>query len=176
MSSCDSFLLNVANTKAGLSAPETPLLAAASARRFDDASRAVRQLAMRAATRWRYASSARASTASSTCCNTTAQSPWMRMSVANPHIGNSDFKGSMSIWIHLIAPARFAYCGMKGTSESSNRPRSAVSSKGRKAKGGLGDIEIDRIEFGDADAAGLRQPVQYGNGAGLAAEIGGQRN
>jgi hypothetical protein len=47
MSSCDNFVFSVANTKAGLSAPETPLLALAAVRRFAEASRAVLQLAMR---------------------------------------------------------------------------------------------------------------------------------
>ena len=103
------------------------------------------------------------------------------MSVGNPHIGKSDFRGSMSIWIHLIAPARPAYCGMNGTSESSSRPRSAASSKGsgsKPAKHGecLRNIEVDRIEFGDPDAAGLRQPVQHRDRPRLAAEIGRQRN
>ena len=134
MSSCDSFSFSVANRKAGLSAPETPLLARAAARRFAAASRAPPQPAIRSATRWRQASSARASTASSTCRSTIAQSPWIRMSVGNPHIGKSDFRGSISIWIHLMAPARLAYCGMNGTSESSSRPRSACSSKGRGSK------------------------------------------
>ncbi len=40
----------------------------------------------------------------------------------------------------------------------------------------LRDIEVDRIEFRDPDAAGPRQPLQHRDGVRLAAEIGGQGN
>src|SRR5579871_2820545 len=63
MSPCEIFSLSVANRKAGVSAPETPLLTRASARRLFIASRAPLQPAMRAATRLRKASSALASIA-----------------------------------------------------------------------------------------------------------------
>jgi hypothetical protein len=39
---------------------------------------------------------------------------------------------------------------------------------------GLRDIEVDRIEFRDPDAAAPRQPVQHGDGLRLAAKIGRQ--
>ena len=103
------------------------------------------------------------------------------MSVGNPHIGKSDFNGSMSIWIQSIASTRLAYCGTKGTSVSSSSPTSACSSRGRRIETGearriLRNIEIDRIELGNPDAAGKCQALQRRDRVGVASEIGRQRD
>ena len=110
-----------------------------------------------------------------------AQSPWMRMSVANPHIGKSALSGSISIWIHLSALARLAYCGTNGTSESRIRPRSACSSRGsgsEPAKQGESWGMLRSIELNSTTRIpqAARQPVQHRDGLRPAAEIGRERH
>ena len=103
------------------------------------------------------------------------------MSVGNPHIGKSDFSGSISIWIQsmaLDAPGILRHERHVGIEQQAEiglfQQRQGIEAG--EARRILRNIEIDRIEFRDPDAAGQRQPLQRRDGLRLAAEIGRQRD
>ena len=88
------------------------------------------------------------------------------MSVGNPHIGKSDFSGSISIWIHFIAFGALGILRHERHVGIEQQAEIGVFEQGQRiepAKQGesCGNVEVDRIEFGDADAAGPRQPIEH---------------
>ena len=169
MSSCESLLLSVAETKAGLSAPDTPLLALAVARRLAEASRAALQLSIRAATRLRYG------VVGAGFDRVQYLLQDHRAVALDAHVGGKAPHREIALQridvdldpFHLARALGLRHKGHVGIEQQAEI---GVLQQGQGIAAGmtwrvLRDVEVDGVELGDADAAGPRQLVESRDGA-----------